>query len=133
VENGIVRGLIINERRLLVIREEGEVMHKIPGGSIEVGENPEQALIRELGEELGISITTHDFSPYESISTQLSNTGVTNITFFLLQSLFSEFSTRVFPSPLDQRWITIETMGSVNLGNITRDFVLRNLRENKMI
>jgi mutator protein MutT len=50
--------LIVHEGRVLLIerRREAETYYLFPGGGIEAGETAEQALVRELREELGLSI-----------------------------------------------------------------------------
>jgi 8-oxo-dGTP diphosphatase len=57
----VVAGIIWRDDRYLAVRRpEGKHMAgywEFPGGKIEAGETPEQALARELGEELGIRIT----------------------------------------------------------------------------
>ena len=49
-------GIIIKDRKLLVMREKGQRLFLLPGGGLEAGEKPETACIRELGEELGVKI-----------------------------------------------------------------------------
>ena len=49
-------GIIIQNKRLLVVRNKGEGFFIAPGGTIEAGETPEQAIIRELREELAITV-----------------------------------------------------------------------------
>ncbi|MES2729405.1 MAG: 8-oxo-dGTP diphosphatase MutT [Pseudomonadota bacterium] len=43
-------------------------MWEFPGGKIEAGETPEQALIRECHEELGVEITAQALKPFTFIS-----------------------------------------------------------------
>ena len=53
-------------RVLLAKRPEGRPLAglwEFPGGKIEVGEEPEDALLRELCEELGIAIAKQDLAP----------------------------------------------------------------------
>lgn len=48
--------ILIRDRRVLMCRKHGEEIYITPGGKIEAGETPEQALAREIVEELGISL-----------------------------------------------------------------------------
>ncbi len=56
----------VDGRVLLAQRPPGKKMAglwEFPGGKIEEGETPEQALIRELKEELGIDVSTRSLLP----------------------------------------------------------------------
>jgi 8-oxo-dGTP diphosphatase len=68
----VVAGIIEQDGRILICRRRSDQAHALkwefPGGKIESGETPQQALIRELNEELGIhsepgtEITRYEFA-----------------------------------------------------------------------
>jgi 8-oxo-dGTP diphosphatase len=51
-----VRAIIIHENQLLVMHRNkfGKEYDTLPGGNIEIGETPEQALLREVGDETSV-------------------------------------------------------------------------------
>ncbi|MFN3945414.1 MAG: (deoxy)nucleoside triphosphate pyrophosphohydrolase [Allosphingosinicella sp.] len=63
----VAAALIDGEGRILLQqRPPGRAMAglwEFPGGKVEPGERPEQALARELGEELGIEVAEDDLAP----------------------------------------------------------------------
>jgi len=58
-----------NNKILLIKKARGPYanLFDLPGGGIEFGETPEQALIREMAEETGLSVTNYKLSFCDSV------------------------------------------------------------------
>ncbi|MBY0406538.1 MAG: NUDIX domain-containing protein, partial [Rickettsiales bacterium] len=69
----VVAAALVNEKNeiLLAQRPEGKRLAgcwEFPGGKVEAHETPEQALVRELKEELDIDFTEKDAEPFWFLS-----------------------------------------------------------------
>jgi 8-oxo-dGTP pyrophosphatase MutT (NUDIX family) len=70
----IVAAVILNPHgHLLLVRKRGTRMFMQPGGKLEAGETGEQALIRELNEELGFVLGPDDFEYVGRFSAEAAN------------------------------------------------------------
>lgn len=66
-------GVIIVDRKVLTERSVGKDFFIHPGGKIEVGETPAQALVRELKEEFQIDVSEDDLELFYTCSAPAAN------------------------------------------------------------
>lgn len=69
------RGVLVHNNKLLVVRHKHQDIeadfYALPGGHLEYGENPQECMVREIKEELGISpaigrlLYIHTLVPHE--------------------------------------------------------------------
>jgi 8-oxo-dGTP diphosphatase len=94
----VVAGLIVKGGKLLVCqRTRHQTMPlkwEFPGGKIENGEQPRDALRRELEEELGILADVGD--EVERIRHEYPNGGMVELRFFLVRAYHGEIENRIF-------------------------------------
>jgi 8-oxo-dGTP diphosphatase len=100
----VVAGLIVRDGKLLVCqRTRHQTMPlkwEFPGGKIEEGEQPRDALRRELDEELGIAATIGD--EVARIQHEYPNGGMVELRFYLVREFKGELENRIFR---DMQWI----------------------------
>jgi 8-oxo-dGTP diphosphatase len=99
----VVAGLIVKDGKLLVCqRTRHQTMPlkwEFPGGKIEEGEQPRNALRRELEEELGILANVGD--EVKRIQHEYPNGGMVELRFFIVREYQREIENRIFR---DMQW-----------------------------
>ena len=94
----VVAGLIVKDGKLLVCqRTRHQTMPlkwEFPGGKIEEGEQPRDALRRELEEELGIIATIGD--ELARIQHEYPNGGMVELRYFIVRDYKGELENRIF-------------------------------------
>lgn len=96
---------------LLAQRPEGKAMAglwEFPGGKIEADETPEQALVRELREELSITVSESDLRPITFASHTYEN-------FHLFMPLYEVRTWRGTPAPIEGQklaWVAPQDLHS---------------------
>jgi len=115
--------IVDGQGRLLLVRKRGTSAFMQPGGKIEPGERPEAALVRELREELGLSIEPAMLRSLGACSAQAANEPDATVVADL-------FETPLAGTPLpaveieEMIWIDPSRHGDVTLAPLTRDAVL---------
>ena len=126
-------GIIIRDGKLLVERSFGKEFFIAPGGSIEAGETPRQALVRELQEEFAIDVREEDMQEfgvfYASAAGQ--ETKVVRMDVFTVKGWNGE------PRPNSEveeiRWITSDIPKDIKVGSIFEHEVLPRLKKEALI
>jgi mutator protein MutT len=125
-------GVILKDRRLLVTRSAGKDVFVAPGGKLENGETPEEALEREIMEEVRVKI---DVSRLEKLGTfQAIAAGHEDKTLemnvFIIHEMFGE------PIPSSEveeiMWVNSQTK-DVALGSIFEHDVIPLLKQKNLI
>ena len=100
---------------------------EFPGGKVEDGETSEQALARELDEELGIHATIG--RRVAGVRHRYRNGGAIDLQFFLVDQFSGPLENRIFN---DVRWSSLEALPGYDF--LAADFgVIRDLSEGKLL
>ncbi|MBI2677458.1 MAG: (deoxy)nucleoside triphosphate pyrophosphohydrolase [Candidatus Koribacter versatilis] len=105
----VAAGLIVRDSKLLICQRTKHqpmpLKWEFPGGKIEHGEQPTDALRRELEEELGIHATVGD--EVARIKHVYRNGGAVELRFFVVRAFVGELENRIFK---DVRWVAREEL-----------------------
>ncbi len=100
----VVAALIVRESQVLICQRTRHqpmpLKWEFPGGKIETGEQPRNALVRELDEELGIAATIGD--EVARLQHEYKNGNAVELRFYLVDRFSGEVENRIFK---DVRWV----------------------------
>jgi 8-oxo-dGTP diphosphatase len=118
----VAAALIVRGRKILVCqRTRHQTMPlkwEFPGGKIEQGEHPTEALRRELDEELGIEARIGD--EVARIQHQCPRGGTVELRFFVVHEFKGELENRIFR---DIQWVTRAQLPEFDFLDADRELV----------
>jgi len=107
----VVAALILKDGKLLICQrtryQTMPLKWEFPGGKIEEGEQPRDALRRELDEELGIDARIQE--EVERLLHEYPNGGAVELRFFAVREYSGEIENRIFR---DTRWAAPQDLPS---------------------
>jgi 8-oxo-dGTP diphosphatase len=118
----VVAALIVRAGEVLICQRRPDqpmaLQWEFPGGKIEPGEGPEEALLRELNEELGITATIGGHVTH--IRHNYRHGGAVDLQFFAVQEFTGEIENRIFHQV---KWVKLEDLPSYDFLAADRDLI----------
>ena len=127
----VAAAIITREGSVLICQRRADqpmsLKWEFPGGKIELGETAEQALSRELDEELGIKAT---IGPrIAQLRHRYRNGGTIDLQFFAVRDFTGDIDNRIFN---DIRWSPLTALPTFDF--LAADFnLIRDLSEGKLL
>lgn len=128
----ITRAVILDGNKILLCKKKGNDYYFLPGGHIEFGETAEQALGRELKEELGIEADTIEY--IGTVENMFSENGnrhhEINLVFFVEPKNHSSISNE---DHIDFFWTDIDRLAGERVEPVAlKNAVLKWLNDKKL-
>ncbi|MES5043702.1 NUDIX domain-containing protein [Rhizobium nepotum] len=120
----IAAAVLLNARRqMLVVRKRGTTQFMQPGGKIDPGETPEQALHRELAEEIGLTLP-ENAARYEGVFREeaANETGAEVVA----HTFVAHLNTDVAPQAEieEVRWLDLDAASNLPIAKLTETRML---------
>lgn len=116
-----IKGIIIQDQRVLLVKNERDEW-ELPGGRMEKDETPEQTLLRELYEELGVQSTV-----IEIVDAQMFQVMPEKYVFIV--SYYCEIShveqIRISSEHTDYSWVSKEGLNQISLPDVYKQAILK--------
>jgi 8-oxo-dGTP diphosphatase len=118
----VAAALIVRHGEVLICQRRPDqpmaLLWEFPGGKIEPGESPEQALVRELNEELGI--TARVGARVTRVRHNYRHGGAVDLQFFAVHEFAGELENRIFQQV---KWVKLEELPGYDFLAADRDLI----------
>ncbi|OGM22201.1 hypothetical protein A2863_02190 [Candidatus Woesebacteria bacterium RIFCSPHIGHO2_01_FULL_38_9b] len=129
-------GIVIMDRKILVTREKGKEYFVSPGGVVEKDENPKHTVIRELMEELNITVDIDNLEEFGLYYAEAANDSGSwlKMRVYMIRSWVGE----PVPSNGEEQieeilWLTSEIPNNIKVGSIFEHEVIPRLKRMGLI
>jgi 8-oxo-dGTP diphosphatase len=126
-------GIIIQDKKQLLEHSKNKEFFIEPGGSIEEGETPKQALVRELWEELGIEVEENDLEPFGTFYDAAA--GQEHLRIRMDVFMVKKWTGSIHAShEVDELiWVTSDLPKDIKVGSIFKNEILPKLKMEDLI
>jgi 8-oxo-dGTP diphosphatase len=126
-------GIIIQHKKQLLERSKNKEFFIEPGGSIEEGETPKQALVRGLWEELSIEVEESDLEPFGTFYDAAA--GQEHLRIRMDVFMVKKWSGEIHSSHEVEEliWVTSDLPTDIKVGSIFKNEVLPKLKKEGLI
>ena len=126
-------GVIIIDRKVLVERSKGKEYFVHPGGKIEPGETPKQAVVRELKEEFSIDVREADLAPFDRNSAPAAHSPEVDVHMevFIVKKWQGEIKPDNEVEEI--RWLTSDVPAGIKVGSIMKHETIPKLKAEDLI
>jgi mutator protein MutT len=128
-------GILIRNRKLLVSRSKGKDIFVAPGGKLELGETPEIALIRELREEQGITLSEKDLTSFGIFQAVAAGHESEQLQIEMSVYIVNNYAGEIRPqSEIEENmWVDSQTATTIKLGSIFAHEIIPRLKKSGLI
>jgi 8-oxo-dGTP diphosphatase len=126
-------GIIIKDKKLLFVRAKDMQFFIDPGGKIEPGETPEQALVRELKEEVSITVDPADLEFFGEYTAEAANHPGRQV--HMKAYIVTKWRGDIAPDSEveEMRWLTSDIPDDIQVGSIFGGMVLPALKARGLV
>ena len=128
-------GILIKDRKLLVVRQKDKDFFIAPGGKLIGSETPVEALVRELNEEICIDVQPNDLSDFGGFTAPATGAEdkLLQMNVYLVNRWQGEITINEKDRVCEFRWIDSSDLGKIQLGSIFEHEVLPRLKNMNLI